>query len=692
MSPQFILFGMTLKKHLLIKAYTGIIIILSQNQTKSILNDPTIGPLSQLLDKITEQIHTYSPDSQEVANTKAQRLRDRVVTYIRDHDHFFLSAEKSEGKAKQLNSTCQFLATELENLSLEGIDFTQQNMGINRNSLETKLIEISDFLSKLSLEKEKQSSNIKAQASELTKTLTLNALPNLSGPLDWLIWYTKYKSLAQHYSSDLAKQSLIRSSLTKKVDRDRIDNLNTSNEMLQFLMRKYGDIEILIPQMLNKLKSLPKADNKKQLVENYNFFTRTLTLLQSNSLIHRLDRYLIDILIPRLLLIDQQSLYFSQCIEKESEWRLSANLPPQIDLSQNCLSSNSQFEELKRNHFLKFTNNAYETVRRLLYSSQFQENSDYKQTYGRQRFFNKRNAYFSNHTDKKTCHFCNVDHGNDISKCPNLARLSVIDRVNKIKKFKDICKRCLSKVDYNNHNIVNGRCPSQKLNDKCSKCGNFNHHSWLCLKTGSKIPKQRGNQFKREPRKQRISHSAKVSFTSPNQIIDEFNTLNICMANPDDQTGFQNRGIHFVTNVGIAQIQGTNKTLNTPIFFDTGSCFSFTRIDTVKSLNYKPIGHWEGFLSTLNSNSKVRLPVYNLRLIDIYGKIVTIPALGLEKIAFKDPLDNNVFNEIVNNTQFHRNQFHNVRGEISLMIGLRSSRFMPGTSSYLLASTDNIQI
>ena len=60
--------------------------------------------------------------------------------------------------------------------------------------------------------------------------------------------------------------------------------------------------------------------------------------------------------------------------------------PKKNCVSQNCLSSNSQFEELKRNHFLKFTNNAYETVRRLLYSSQFQENSDYKQTYGRQRF------------------------------------------------------------------------------------------------------------------------------------------------------------------------------------------------------------------------------------------------------------------------------------------------------------------
>ena len=43
-------------------------------------------------------------------------------------------------------NTCKFLLAEAENLSLQGIQFHEDNFGISRNNLEDKLIYLESFL------------------------------------------------------------------------------------------------------------------------------------------------------------------------------------------------------------------------------------------------------------------------------------------------------------------------------------------------------------------------------------------------------------------------------------------------------------------------------------------------------------------------------------------------------------------
>ena len=112
-------------------------------------------------------------------------------------------------------------------------------------------------MSSLTLEKEKSQSQLKNQNNELSKSLTLNNLPILSSPLHWLNWFDKYKTLAQNFTTDIAKQSLIRSSLTKQLDKLRIDSCQNSKQMLEYLMKTYGDSELFLPATFNKLKNMP---------------------------------------------------------------------------------------------------------------------------------------------------------------------------------------------------------------------------------------------------------------------------------------------------------------------------------------------------------------------------------------------------------------------------------------------------
>ena len=95
------------------------------DQTQSILNDPLISPLSQSLDSVVDSIHHYSPDIQELANNRANRVKARVLSYVRDHNNFFGADQKLESRAKQLEHTIKFLSNELESLSLEGVPYDE---------------------------------------------------------------------------------------------------------------------------------------------------------------------------------------------------------------------------------------------------------------------------------------------------------------------------------------------------------------------------------------------------------------------------------------------------------------------------------------------------------------------------------------------------------------------------------------
>ena len=97
--------------------------------------------------------------------------------------------------------------------------------------------------------------------------------------------------------------------------------MGSAKEMLQYLSDTYGVLDILVPSMLARLTTLPQADSIHQLLSNYTEFSRTVTLLKDNSLIQRLDRFLIESIVSRLLLDPERSTYF-----RETNWRFFENL------------------------------------------------------------------------------------------------------------------------------------------------------------------------------------------------------------------------------------------------------------------------------------------------------------------------------------------------------------------------------
>ena len=206
-----------------------------------------------------EQIYKYQPDQAQLNITKSINLRERINSFLIDFQTFEIPENQNESRCNILINTCKFLLTEAESLSLHGISFENENFGVSRNDLEEKLIVLESFLSKAKLEQEKKSAEIKSASSELSKTLTLAALPELKNPTQWLPWFAAWNRITTHFKSNLARISLIRASITKQHDLDRIDSMTDYKQMLAYLQETYGQIDSVIPQMLHTLRNLTPA-------------------------------------------------------------------------------------------------------------------------------------------------------------------------------------------------------------------------------------------------------------------------------------------------------------------------------------------------------------------------------------------------------------------------------------------------
>ena len=698
------------------------------NQVRSNLIDPTIAPISSSLDETVTKVHSFQPDFHEIQQSKANRLKQRIVDFLHQLQCFKNSSDPEKSRATMLLSSIKFILSEAEQLSLLGIRFDVTNLGATRGTLEEAQIFLSEHLTQIQQAQEKLNLESKAASSELSKSLTFASLPNLSSALSWLNWYAQFKKLKTHYKSDLSRMALIRSSVTRPYERSRLDSMSSSTEMLNFLASRYANADLLIPLHLLQLQKMPLCTSDHILLRNYDNFLKTVTLLKDNNLLSRLDRFVVENLIPRLLLPDQRAKYWEQTIELEPKWKSKANLPTTLDLESDTLllGTNASYENERRDHFLSFCHKMYEMTRKILSNNHF-VNPPTEQR--------PKRKLKSHHTELQSkCPFiCRINHPPYLNRCPEFSKISVKERLDKMKQIKNVCRRCLKIVnDFSQHKIVDGRCPNQKNSNPCF-CGSWTHSSLLHIdskygnnkkfpsKNGnfkgqnssktSNFPNKSGGQFKRPLRSQRLASSTKVNMTHSNSyqneeisesdVLRELDQLTVNLTNltplpvnhiqsnltaplpslPHQTTSPNitdpSTKRHFITSVGIGRVVTSQKIQRVSIYHDSGSTMNFCRVDVMEKLGFRSFGSWSGIIESICNESPVTLPAYLCTFRTKDNQNVKIPFLGLQTITDKVKLDDTLFNILVHKTGKDRSEFVNPSSTCHFLLGLRSMRFMP---------------
>ena len=684
-----------------------------ENQLKHILNDPTIAPMSAKLDTLIEKVHSYSPDATEQVTFKASRLKNRVQSFIYDYEAFVNEEVNDESRSNLLLDTCKFILEQAEGLSLQGIDFIPENIGVNRSRLEKIQVDIQKSISEMKKDLNKRDIEAKMAQNEMSKGLKCAQLPFLKSPTDWLSWINSYRRIKTQFKSDIARMSLIKQSLVKDFERSRIDQFETSEQCVEFLLGRYGNSLILIPLMLKKLMSLPKAVNESILMKNFDQFDKTIKLLEKNKLLIKLDQFVIEQILGIVLMPEARKEYFRETLVKEAGWKTEAGLDTQInhDSDELILQTNPLLETIRRDHFIAFARTNFETCRRMVSNNHF-ISSDFERN--RQR--NRTNVFSTNFQQspnkKFYCPFkCGIDHTPFMLKCPEFSKLSPFEKFQKLKNNRNICKRCLNFIkNFDNHKIIDQRCPYQK--GPCQKCNNFNHSTHLHIekqnngqynnsssqsnyhrnndqsKQNRGQSKQYRGQFKRPLRSQRFSQATKVSLSVPRQnineneeIIEEIQNMTVNMLSFKTTPLFDNQesivSRTFLTNVGVVRVISKDVEKSVNCLFDSASVFNFCRIDLLRDLNLKPILQWSGTVKSLCAETNLTFPLYLLPFKDKSDKIINIPVLAYDSIINRNQLNDSMFNHIVSKTGINKERFVNTSSTVSILLGLRSQRHHP---------------
>lgn len=655
------------------------------DQVQDALTDPTLAAASSQLDNLISQIHSFTPDISELQNKKAERINSRITALDADFYRFQTGTQPTAAKAKILKTTCNFLLTELENLYLQGPQDHIASIPAAREVMEQKINYLDNYLTSLTDTKEQEAIENKAASNEISKTLSIVNLPKLKSPMGYLNWRANLERLFKHYKSDLSRMSLIRRSVIKQQDKYRLDTMKTHKEMLSYIEKIYGQLDYLLPLMFKRLSTLPPGNSDYQVLKNYEIFIQQVSLLKDNNLLDKLDRFLIETLVTKILTDTARSLYYRDMLLKEPDWKLSAEITPS-DQETPILNTNNDYEKLRRDHFLQFAAESYETLRRISNNRFFEKQMKPKPESG---------AYSTEVKRKESedCPFCSTSHQANLIKCPNFNKWTPKVRYQKFKDIKGYCRRCLEKVDFSKHKIKNNLCPNQERIGTCRKCQNSNHHTYLHLtredtgQTKQNQPKK--GQFKRDNRQARYSNSTKVNMTTIQEedegnedalleleYVEDQETVQVNCLTPQLSVANNTKNSLYLTCVTSSTIQGPDKTSKVLTLLDTASVFNFGTNSYLQSLGYKPIRFWNGQLKTLTQSHEVNLPVYLIDFILSNNEKLKIPVHGIdENIGSREKIHPALFSQIVKDAKQDKT-FQNYAGDVKILLGLRSARLL----------------
>ena len=188
-------------------------------QVTNILQDVTLSGFSQRLDQSIEKIRSYAP-SVDIENiSKRDRMAARVIQLQNEMTEF--NAKKSErnvSKAKIMIKSFEFLNQQLEILHVDGIDYTEDNVGISSTKLAGHIEELEKYISEQEELKRQKELTTRISSMEFSKSMPGLKLQKLSSFETYLSWITSFNQMKRMVTNPYSKLALIKDSLEDPVD------------------------------------------------------------------------------------------------------------------------------------------------------------------------------------------------------------------------------------------------------------------------------------------------------------------------------------------------------------------------------------------------------------------------------------------------------------------------------------------
>ena len=488
-----------------------------QTQLQSLLEDETILEQSRELDAAVADIRAYRPSREHEILEKRNRLLHRINSAKREYQKFQNSENKTVARAKLLIDSFHFLNKEGESLSLDGVQYDENNTGLDTDTVATIVEELAAFVEKQEEKRKRDDIAMKLSSSEYTRSIPAQKLPKLDGPASYLHWFVVYTNMEKIITNDMSKVCLIKASLVNKVDRSFLETCYDPKQCIEYLKRKYSDRTYILSFEINKLISLPLCGHDiGKMLKNSEILLCSIGLLKSHRLINKIDRSIRDKLFDRVFTVNQREIFSFEAIKIETEWSLrdkerAAAVPAsqstntgavaavtstpdttltddddlifteegilQPSASQPCVDQPEEdlMERRRLAFFLKMHGRFYESARRLFYSELVMENKhpEFKN-------HNRRNFNYKIESDPPDCPAnCKVEHSSTLAKCDLFLDMNYQERQRIVSNTSPglfICKKCLFFGKSRDEHQTNkfGKCPAQvKYNLHCRFCHNL---------------------------------------------------------------------------------------------------------------------------------------------------------------------------------------------------------------------------
>ena len=513
-------------------------------QVTNILQDVTLSGFSQRLDQSIEKIRSYAP-SVDIENiSKRDRMAARVIQLQNEMTEF--NAKKSErnvSKAKIMIKSFEFLNQQLEILHVDGIDYTEDNVGISSTKLAGHIEELEKYISEQEELKRQKELTTRISSMEFSKSMPGLKLQKLSSFETYLSWITSFNQMKRMVTNPYSKLALIKDSLEDPVDIEFLKHTTSVDDCLKYIKEKYSDTTEILHHEREKLFSLKDCGENMEIAEkNQQTFILTKNLLEQHGLLNFFDIIVRARLMNKLMTENQKTMYMNELVRSEEYWRRTfrsnledaeedelqdihintvvarssrsssrqrqgENTPfvtpcgspatgPEASSSSTRTYTKDQIEALiekrKREHFLRHVERYYQSTRRIVKARKMTKSEEFESKPRRVRRTDRRHdkdspdkeerteTYSTGYYQRVECHYCRLHHRRSFFFCQRFRKLSVPKRQELLENdYPEACMVCLA-PDFVDEDHSNGYCGVQRrLRLKCKACGDKDHNTLI---------------------------------------------------------------------------------------------------------------------------------------------------------------------------------------------------------------------
>ena len=512
-------------------------------QVTNILEDVTLSVISNRLDQCIEKIRSYAP-SVDIENiSKRDRMAARVTQLQKEMlDFNTKKLERNVSKAKIMIKSFEFLNQQLEILHVDGIDYTEDNVGTSSVKLAGHIEELEKYISEQEEFKRQKELTTRISSMEFSKSMPGLKLQKLSGFETYLSWITSFNQMKRMVTNPYSKLALIKASLEDPVDIEFLKHTSSVDDCLKYIKDKYSDTTEILHHEKEKLYSLKDCGENLEIAEkNQQTFILTKNLLEQHGLLKFFDIIVRARLMNKLMTENQKTMYMNELVRSEEYWRrtFSSNLEDAEDnddiqdihintlMARSSKSPNRQgeitpfatpcgspatgpeasssstrtytkdqiealIEKRKREHFLRHVERYYQSTRRIVKARKLTKSREVENKPRRvkrtERGLEKESpekeerteAFATGYYQRVECHYCRQHHRRSFFFCLRFRKLSVPKRQELLENdYPEACIVCLA-PDSVDEDHSNGYCGVQRrLRLKCKACGDKDHNTLI---------------------------------------------------------------------------------------------------------------------------------------------------------------------------------------------------------------------